>query len=203
MPSENLNPFRLPAPSPCRTCTVSRVGWITASVALLLAAFLCFRLLAARAEIKLEHNNAELTLVEVKSLKQQLYAERILAERQMADLTNAAKTETVLVAHLLPIDPTASFPSAMVVWLPSRQSGVLLADKLPEIGADEELRLWITESDGPPQNVAEVTPASGRSTKITFKAIKPTGLSVRFSVTRERKGATGTPTGPTLMMGAP
>ena len=44
---------------------------------------------------------------------------------------------------------------------------------------------------------------AGRSTKLEFKPAKPLGLSVRFTVTRERKGNTGAPTGPILLSGAP
>lgn len=198
------NPHRLPAPSPCRSCTLSKVGWLTALVGALLAAFFYFRQLTLHAEVKLEHNQAELAQVEIKSLKQQLYAERILAERQIANLSNnATKTETLVFAHLTPPEAGATSPTALVTWLPARQAGILFAEQLPDPRDDEELRLWLEENNSGPVSGGAIAVSPGRSTKVEFKAAKPLGLAVRFTITRERKGNTGAPTGPILMSGAP
>jgi len=199
------NPHRLPAPSPCRSCNVSKVGWITALVGALLAAFFYFRQMTLSAEVKLERNQAELAQVEIKALKQQLYAERILAERQIASLNkNTQKApDTLVFAHLSPPENGAVSPAALVAWLPSRQSGILFTEKLPTPKDDEELRLWLEEANSGPVSAGVIMIGPGRLTKVEFKAAKPLGLSVRFFVTRERKDNTGAPSGPILMSGAP
>lgn len=204
LPADPSNPRRLPAPSPCQSCALSKVGWLTALAAALLAIFFYFRLMALNAEVKLEHNNAELSQVEIKSLKQQLFAERILAERQISSLTNnATKTETLVFAQLTPPEAGVSNPTALVTWIPARQSGLLFSEQLPAPKEDEELRLWLEEGNSGPVSAGVITVGPSRSTKAEFKAAKPLGLAVRFTVTRERKGNTGAPTGQILMSGAP
>lgn len=205
LPADPANPHRLPAPSPCRSCAVSKVGWITAFVGAMLAAFFYFRQMALTAQVKLEQNSSELAQVEIKSLKNQLYAERILAERQIAGLSkNAApKSETFIFAHLSPPEAGATSPTALVTWLPARLSGILFAEQLPTPRDDEELRLWLEEGNSGPVNAGVIDIGPGRTTKVEFKSPKALGLTVRFTITRERKGSTGAPTGPILLSGAP
>jgi hypothetical protein len=172
---------------------------------MLLAAYFYFQQMTLGAEVKLERNSTEMAQVEIKSLKNQLYAERILAERQISSLTNAAnnKAETLVFVHLTPPEAGASTPSALVTWIPSRKSGIFFAEQLPDPKDDEELRLWLEEGNSGPVSGGVITVGPGRSTKVEFKAAKPLGLAVRFTVSRERKGNTGAPTGPILMSGAP
>jgi len=204
LPPDPANPHRLPAPSPCRSCTLTRVGWITALVAMLIAVYCYFQQMTLDAQVKIERNSTEMAQVEIRALKNQLYAERILAERQISSLTNnAAKTETLIFAHLTPPEAGACSPTALVTWLPTRQSGILFAEQLPTPKEDEELRLWLEEGNSGPISAGVITVSPGRTTKIEFKAAKPLGLAVRFTVSRERKGSTGAPTGPILMSGAP
>lgn len=202
LPVDPANPHRLPAPTP--SGTLNKVGWITAFVGMMLAAYLYFQQMTLGAQVKLERNSTEIAQVEVKALKNQLYAERILAERQIASLTNnAPKTETFIFAHLTPPEAGATGPTALVTWLPARQAGLFFAEDLPATKNDEELRLWLEEKNSGPVSAGVITPGSGRATKVEFKAAKPLGLAVRFTVTLERKGNTGAPVGPTLMSGAP
>ncbi|MFT3870620.1 MAG: anti-sigma factor [Nibricoccus sp.] len=202
LPADPSNPHRLPAPTP--SAAMSKVGWITAFVGMLLAAYFYFQQMTLAAQVKLERNSTEMAQVEIKSLKNQLFAERILAERQIASLTNnAPKTETLVFAHLTPPEAGSLGPTALVTWLPARQAGLLFAEQLPTTRDDEELRLWLEEKNSGPVSAGVITPGPGRSTKVEFKSAKPLGLAVRFTVTRERKDNTGAPTGPTLMSGAP
>lgn len=206
LPVDPDNPHRLPAPSPCRSCLASKIGWGTACIAMLMAAFLYFRHMTASAELKLEQNASGLAQAEAKALKNQLFAERIIAERQIAKLTaeaNAPKTDTMIFAHLSPPETGATTPNALVVWLPARQTGVLFANQLPTPNDNEDLRLWLEEGNSGPVNAGVVTLGAGRLTKIEFKPAKPLGLAVRFTVTRERKAHTGAPSGPILLSGAP
>ncbi len=199
------NPHRLPAPSPCRSCAISKVGWITALVGALLAVFFFFRQMALQAEVKLEHNRSELAQVEIKALKQQLFAERIVAERQMAGISKqTTKGEApVVVAYLTPPEKDAISPTAFVMWNPTRQTGVLYSTQVSTLKEDEELRLWVEEENAQPISAGVLAMSQGRASKTEFKAAKPLGLIVRFSVTREIKGATGQPSGPVVMSGAP
>lgn len=197
-------PNRLPAPSPCKSCLVSKAGWITALVATLVAAFFFFQSLSHKSEAKLQRNNAELAQIETQSLKQQLFAERILAERQIADLTNNAKSDQIVFARLSAPEAGPTSPTGVIAWLPSRQGGVLFADQLPTPAAEEELRLWIEESTGgSPISAGVIIGGTSRTTKVEFKTEKSVGEASRFTVTRERKGSTTPPAGPVVLSGAP
>jgi len=204
MASDPSYPNRLPAPSPCKSCLVSKAGWITALVATLLAAFFFFQSLTHQTEAKLQRNNAELSRIETQSLKQQLFAERILAERQITDLTNNAKSDQFVFVHLSASAANTASPTGIIAWQPSRQSGVFFADQLPIPAAEEELRLWIEDGNGSGViNAGVVSVDSARTTKVEFKGEKAMGSASRFTVTRERKGSTTAPAGPIVLSGTP
>jgi hypothetical protein len=180
---------------------VSKSGWITALVTSLLAALFFFRLLSANADAKLQRNNAELTQIELRALKQQLYAERILAERQISDLTNNSKTEPIVFARLQSSDATQ--PAGLLVWLQARQAGALFVDSLSPTSAEEEYRLWIADGSGSTKISAGVlTLTPGTSNRYDFKAEKAAPPAPKFIITREHKGA-ATPAGPTVFSATP
>ena len=64
LPADPANPHRLPAPSPCRSCTLSKVGWYTALAAALAAVFFFFQQKNLTAEVNVERDNPEHAQVE-------------------------------------------------------------------------------------------------------------------------------------------
>lgn len=199
---DSSSPNRMPAPSPCKSCVVSKAGWITALVGLLLAIFFFFQYLTASSEAKLQRNNAALTQIELQSLKQQLYAERILAERQISDLNNTTKTDPLVFVSLIAPDTQGPQAQGVLVWAPLRQSGTLFAEQLPATGTDEELRLWIEDGSGASCPAGSLIASAGHTTRLDFSSEKPIKKATRFLLTREHKGATA-PTGPTIFAGTP
>src|ERR1035437_675741 len=78
-----------------------RVGWFVAFAAGLLAAFLDSQNFALKTTLRLKQTEVELASVEAQSLNQQLAAERILAGRQIADLTRSKADAGSLTLVLL------------------------------------------------------------------------------------------------------
>ena len=194
---------RLPAPAPAPFSLVGRIGWMAAITLALFAAFLASTIFSLTTKVKIMQTEAELGAVENQSLKQQLAAERILAARQIADLTNNAQSYPFTFIPLSPPETGVTAPTAMIVWQAALQTGVFFAQQLPPPGPDEEYRLWVDTSLSGPADVGTVTIESTRATKVEFKTKQPVAQASRFMLTRERKAATAQSPGTIVLTGTP
>jgi hypothetical protein len=204
------------------------VLWAAGAVLALGAAWFGQRYVAVRSELAVLRDQNELADIALKSVQQQLEAERIITRRRLQDArqplagvhppmsngsvgianpSSAVKTESAL-AHLK-ITMLASrmkeysLARAVCVWDPARQEGVLNAEHLPTLAANEDYRLWLVDPQYP--NPVDgggftVDPESGQA-RLTFESRQPIGAGNAFAVTRERKGGGATPGGPFILFG--
>jgi hypothetical protein len=194
--------IRLPAPPPSTSSLLSKLGWSLAVALGLLAALLACRYYALASAVTLLTNDAELNRIEVQSLQQQLEAERIIAARQIADLTQAT-TESLVLVRLATPEPGNTNPCAIIVWQPSSQGGIFFAEQLPTPGLDEVYRLWIETDRRSPINAGEVKVTPTGPTHVVFHATQPLSEPTRFLLTRERVGGEPSSPGPVVMTGKP
>jgi len=97
--------------------------------------------------------------IELKAVRQQIEAERIIGREQLAQL-DLANYKISALASLLQDSPEAL---AVAVWNPSRQEGVLAVEKMPPLAANQTLELWVVENKenaAPDPNAAVIREAS-------------------------------------------
>lgn len=181
---------RLPAPPPRPTHWLCKLGWIMVLALGLLTAFLAFRYFSLTSSVKFLTTDAELSRIEVKSLQQQLEAERILAARQIADDTIKGTPEPLIFVRLTAPDSSSPRMSALVAWRAASQTGVFFAEQIPLPAADKEYRLWIETNAHTPISAGEIKVATTGPTQIEFRINDPISPPTRFTITCESKDDT-------------
>lgn len=196
-------PFRLPA----WAC------WGAAIVLALATGYLAQLHFAGQAELVVLRESATLARVESESARQLLEAERLLAQRQIADLRAAEARVAELqrqgglgqlkIAALAAPAGGSSDARAVAVWSSAAQQGVLAVEKLPILAADQDYQLWIVDAQSPTPvdgGVFAVDPATG-SARFEFRPKQPVAEAARFAVSRERKGGAPKAEGPAMLLG--
>ncbi|MBI5694053.1 MAG: anti-sigma factor [Verrucomicrobia bacterium] len=128
-------------------------------------------------------------------------------EQQVARLTRDLRSQISLanlkitaLASLLEQTPKAS---AVAVWDPVQQEGVLKVEKLPALRPTQDYQLWVVDPQYPNPvdgGVFSVDPATGEA-RLVFKARQPVSNISAFAVTLERKGGVPKAEGPFVLLG--
>ncbi len=204
------------------------IGFATAACFACLAAYFAqayFNQSALNSAFRDQQSLADLSL---RSTKNQLAAERLIAQRELADAAKRASDSAALVttlesrlaetkqqlitqgtladykiatlASLLGNSPQAV---AVAVWNPSSQEGVLTVQKLPALAADKDYQLWVVD----PQysipvdgGVFKVDPTTGEG-RLIFHPNRPVQTVAKFAVSLERKGGVPKAEGPMVLIG--
>jgi hypothetical protein len=214
-----------PAPAPAKAIPFPAwLGWsalaAAASFALIAATFRIGQSrLASRA--RLAEQETRLADAELRSTRNQLAAERILAAAQseqwkLADAEAARLREAfastqkspvaelrIVVLTIPPGKPAAS--QGVVVWAPSARQVVLTVSKLPPPAGDRDYQLWIVDQKNRRSRpvgggVFSVDPASGAA-RFVFSSDTPISTDEAFFVSHERKGGATTIEGPVVLGG--
>jgi anti-sigma-K factor RskA len=192
----------------------SLVPWAAAAAFALLAGWFGQRYLASRSEAEMLGAQQMLADLALKSARNQLETERILARRQLANLTqqvavlderikheaDLANFKITTLASMLNNSPQAV---AVAVWNPEKQEGVLQVAKLPALAADKDYQLWVVDPQYPNPvdgGVFTVDPQTGEA-RLQFKAKQPVKAINAFAVTLERKGGVPKAEGPFVLLG--
>jgi anti-sigma-K factor RskA len=204
------------------------IGFATAACFACLAAYFAqayFNQSALNSAFRDQQNLADLSL---RSTKNQLAAERLIAQRELADAAKRAADTAALIttlesrlaetkqqlfaqgtladykiatlASLLGNSPQAV---AVAVWNPASQEGVLTVQKLPALAADKDYQLWVID----PQysipvdgGVFKVDPTTGEG-RLVFHPNRPVQTVAKFAVSLERKGGVPKAEGPMVLIG--
>jgi anti-sigma-K factor RskA len=204
------------------------IGFATAACFACLAAYFAqayFNQSALNSAFRDQQNLADLSL---RSTKNQLAAERLIAQRELADAAKRAGDTAALIttlesrlaetkqqlfaqgtladykiatlASLLGNSPQAV---AVAVWNPASQEGVLTVQKLPALAADKDYQLWVID----PQysipvdgGVFKVDPTTGEG-RLVFHPNRPVQTVAKFAVSLERKGGVPKAEGPMVLIG--
>ena len=195
--------------------------WAVAAGFAVLGLWLCQRVATTRGELALARQEAELASLESRSARSLLESERIVVQRQVADLTQQltavdgelvtltrrmqaegalANLKITALASLLNQSPEAR---AVAVWDPARQEGVLKVEKLPALLPTQDYQLWVVDPQYPNPldgGVFTVDAQSGEA-RIVFTAKQPVAAVNAFAVTLERKGGVPKAEGPFVLLG--
>ncbi len=204
------------------------IGFATAACFACLAAYFAqayFNQSALNSAFRDQQNLADLSL---RSTKNQLAAERLIAQRELADAAKRAADTAALIttlesrlaetkqqlfaqgtladykiatlASLLGNSPQAV---AVAIWNPASQEGVLTVQKLPALAADKDYQLWVID----PQysipvdgGVFKVDPTTGEG-RLIFHPNRPVQTVAKFAVSLERKGGVPKAEGPMVLIG--
>ena len=180
--------------------------WVIAACLALSTIWLAQLYFRQKSEFLALREEAALARVEVQALQNQLQAGSILASQRLTDLQEQAATTGDLarlkIARLVPQPGNASQASAIVVWDPVRQEGVLAVEKLPAAASDQDYQLWIIDPQYPhPINAGSfgVDPQTGGA-RIVFHPVQPIATAAKFAVRCERKGGSPGPEGPFVLL---
>jgi anti-sigma-K factor RskA len=204
------------------------IGFATAACFACLAAYFAqayFNQSALNSAFRDQQNLADLSL---RSTKNQLAAERLISQRELADAAKRAGDTAALIttlesrlaetkqqlfaqgtladykiatlASLLGNSPQAV---AVAIWNPASQEGVLTVQKLPALAADKDYQLWVID----PQysipvdgGVFKVDPTTGEG-RLVFHPNRPVQTVAKFAVSLERKGGVPKAEGPMVLIG--
>ncbi len=210
------------------------LGWgaLAAAAGLALIAF-TLRLgqsqLASRA--RLAEEGVRVADAELRSMRNQLEAERILARAQTdqwkfadteiarlrTELESTQKTALARIGELesrnriaelriAALAAQAGQPASalgVAVWDPVAQQGVLTVSKLPALATDRDYQLWVVDPQYPhPVDGGVFTvDPATGEARLVFKADKPVSQVAAFAISLERKGGVPVAEGPMVLVG--
>jgi anti-sigma-K factor RskA len=90
--------------------------------------------------------------------------------------------------------------SAVVVWDPNKQQGVLKLANLPPPEAGKDYQLWVINQKKPPVSAGVVPMPTEGATQLEFKPVQ--GIKAeQFAISVEPTGGVSEPTGPIILAG--
>jgi len=201
--------------------------WAIAACLAVCAAWTGRLYLANRSETAILHDQQALADLELRSVRNQLEAERIVNQRELtdtrqdladasgrlaelhreiADITRAQKASGSLASYkIADLASTAGNEPqklAVAVWCPSMQEGILAVSNLPRLPAGKDYQLWVIDPHYPAPvsgGVFAVDRATGEA-YVTFKTSQPIQSIAKFAVSLERKGGATEPQGPIILL---
>jgi anti-sigma-K factor RskA len=189
------------------------MAWAAAACLAIACAWLGQLYIGSRFEAATLRDQQAVAEFKLRSVHNQLEAERIIATHQLGSMTEQLaaldrqlKAEGDLakykIATLVSLAGNSPQAIAVAVWNPARQEGVLNVEKLPALAADKDYQLWLVDPQYPipvDGGVFTVDPATGEA-HITFKANKPIKSVAKFAVSLERKGGVPKAEGPMVLL---
>jgi hypothetical protein len=177
--------------------------WLAAAGFALLAGFLGQEYFAAKSEIVALGAQNSLANLETRGLQNQLEAERILNAQFLAEFSSGKNGPADLgrFQFLLMQSSNARSGSAMMVWDPDRQEGLLVMSDVPAPAPDREYRLWIVDSRRPAPvagGLLTIPQAAGEA-RVSFRLNELVSAAAKVFVSVEPKGGTSGATGPVLL----
>lgn len=219
-PTTHLLPFTLP----------SWTAWAAAACLLLSTVFLSSTSLQQSHRLASALTESDLLRLELNLASNDLEAERLLAARQstllleaeslsaqlaadldftrsgaisrIAELRAQASVAALRITSLQSLLGDAPSASAIAVWNPFQQQGILTVANLPPLPADKDYQLWVIDPQYPipvDGGVFSVNPDTGE-TRFTFTADKPVATVAAFAVSLERKGGVPKAEGPMVLV---
>jgi len=205
----------------------SLLPWAIAAGLALCSAWTARLYLNSRSEAAMLRDQQVLAGLELRSVRNQLEAERIVNQRELtdtrqdlaaagrrlselhqeiADFTRAQKASGSLASYnIADLASTPGVPSqtlAVAVWCPSMQEGILAVSNLPRLPAGKDYQLWVIDPHYPAPvsgGVISVNATTGE-VYVTFRTVQPIRSIAKFAVSLERKGGAPEPQGPIVLL---
>jgi anti-sigma-K factor RskA len=92
--------------------------------------------------------------------------------------------------------------SAIVVWNPQRQSGLVRLDELPASEPGHDYQLWIIDpSEKAPVSAGVVPVGNGNAAVVEFQPVHRVTTAAKFAVSIEKAGGSSVPQGQIILVG--
>jgi anti-sigma-K factor RskA len=92
--------------------------------------------------------------------------------------------------------------SAIVVWNPELQNGVLQFERLPALPANQDYQMWVIDPKQPqPVSAGLVPKSTDQQRRVAFLPTKPIGGAPKFAVSIEPAGGSTSPRGQIILVG--
>jgi anti-sigma-K factor RskA len=92
--------------------------------------------------------------------------------------------------------------SAIVVWNPDRQNGVLQFERLPALPATQDYQMWVIDPKQPqPVSAGLIPRSSDPERRVAFWPTKSVGATPKFAVSIEPVGGSNVPRGQIIFVG--
>jgi len=177
------------------------VPWAMAACFALAAAWMARLYLVQRAQSITLREEAEFAHIESQSVKNQLQAERLLTDRQVADLQQMLKANDDLaqlkIATLVSLAGNSPEARAIAVWDPARQEGLVSIEKLPAAAAGRDYELWVIDPEKrQPVSAGVFVVGADGDARVEFTPEEPVAMAAKFAVSLEKKGGAPKNSGP-------
>ncbi len=175
--------------------------WAMAACFALAAAWMARLYLVQRAQSITLREEAEFAHIESQSVKNQLQAERLLTDRQVADLQQMMKANDDLaqlkIATLVSLAGNSPEARAIAVWDPARQEGLVSIEKLPAAAAGRDYELWVIDPQkSQPVSAGVFVVGADGDARVEFTPEQPVAMAAKFAVSLEKKGGAPKNSGP-------
>jgi hypothetical protein len=196
-------------PSPARSALGTIAPWAAAVACALCAIWFGGRYALAIAEKNRLQTERDLAVVATKTAQINLAMERLTSDRLASDLASLKPAATAQHAEsaerqddgmrlaIAMLRPPASAPSnatAVAVWDPVRQQGVLTVDRLAASGPNHRYEAWLIDDAAIPAGSFQVGP-DGHA-KLEFRPARRVQAARQFAVSREKDDAGNVPASP-------
>jgi anti-sigma-K factor RskA len=124
------------------------------------------------------------------------------ARKEIANLEQRDLLSRIRIAALQSQVDAYAKTSAIVVWNPDHQNGVLQFERLPALPANQDYQMWVIDPKQPQPVSAGLVPKSiDQERRVNFWPSKPVGASPKFAVSIEPAGGSATPRGQIVLVG--
>jgi anti-sigma-K factor RskA len=191
------------------------LSWAAVACLAISSAWLGQLYLGSRFEAATLRDQQALADFQLRSARNQLEAERLIAGHQLSTMTEQLaaldrqlKTEVDLakfkIATLASLAGNTPEALAVAVWNPAKQEGILTVDKLPAAAADQDYELWVIDPQKPrPVSGGVFRIGSDGVTRVQFRTEESVAAIAKFAVSLEKKGGAtphGGPQGKVIML---
>ena len=117
-------------------------------------------------------------------------------------LRNKDALANVRISTLTAQVETFAKSTAVIVWDPQKQQGVLKLSNLPPAGQGKDYQLWVVDPKYPhPVNGGVVPIGADGFARVSFKPDEPVGKADKFAISVEPTGGVPQATGPIILLG--
>jgi len=124
------------------------------------------------------------------------------SRREIAKLVQRDLLSRIRIAALQSQVDAYAKTSAVVVWNPDQQNGVLQFERLPALPANQDYQMWVIDPKQPqPVSAGLIPKSTDQERRITFSPTKSVSGTPKFAVSIEPSGGSVAPRGQIVLVG--